>query len=121
MYLLLNVILLDLFFREEYPKKRLKLEDETDDNGLSLNKLLESQNKLLYSYKDNLKQLKQKELKLILEYNEQEVLSGIENVNSLYLCTFYIDNKLILCLFIEVRSNFRYYGIWCFRTLYGML
>lgn len=66
--------------QEDVPEKKIKLEDTVDGADASMEKNLKEQNKLLYKYRDSLKELSKKDLTLLLEKNKQEVPSGIETM-----------------------------------------
>lgn len=60
------------------PVKKPKLEDEVDGK---LSKDLKEQSELIFNYRDQLKtNLKRKDLQYLLEYNDQEIPAGDEQV-----------------------------------------
>uniref|UniRef100_A0A1Y1KWX6 Poly [ADP-ribose] polymerase n=1 Tax=Photinus pyralis TaxID=7054 RepID=A0A1Y1KWX6_PHOPY len=65
--------------QEEMPEKKLKVEDEVDaseDSGLE--KKLKEQNIIMFKYRDKLKELPKKDLKELLEFNDQAVPPGVD-------------------------------------------
>ncbi|KAF5305635.1 hypothetical protein FQR65_LT07716 [Abscondita terminalis] len=66
--------------QEEIPEKKAKIEDVVDGVDEALEKKLKEQTKLIYKYRDNLKELHKKELTHLLEVNDQEVPSGVESI-----------------------------------------
>ncbi|GLV44778.1 Poly-(ADP-ribose) polymerase [Carabus blaptoides fortunei] len=68
--------------QEEIPIKKPKLEDETTDKAdEALEKEIKEQSKIIFKYRDQLKdQLNKNELQSLLEHNKQEVPSGIERM-----------------------------------------
>ena len=75
--------------QEDVPQeKKLKKEDE-DEVDKSLEKKIEAQNKILFKYRDQLKEnLKKHELQQLLEFNGQEVPVGINDVSNHVLSDF---------------------------------
>lgn len=67
--------------QEEVPIKKPKLEDETDSANDALEKEIKEQSTIIFKYRDQLKdQLNKNELQSLLEYNTQEIPSGLETV-----------------------------------------
>lgn len=85
-YLLLFLLIYYFFCRKEIKKEPIDEIDGPSDakkikkEESSIEKTLKSQNKLLFGNRDKLKALPKSGLTTLLEYNQQEIPSGVENV-----------------------------------------
>ncbi|KAF5303926.1 hypothetical protein FQA39_LY01711 [Lamprigera yunnana] len=65
--------------QEDIPEKKVKIEDTVDAAvDEKVDKKLKAQNKIIFKYRDNLKELPKKHLILLLEENNQQVPTGVE-------------------------------------------